>query len=66
MFCTKMAENKKKIVPFGGKAKSWVWKYYGFYKNDENKTLEKQKAECKLCYKKYAYNGKHFFLTCVD
>ena len=49
-----------KIYAFPGKAKSWVWAYFGFYKDEKEKTLVKAKAICKICRNAYRYFGKCF------
>ena len=49
-----------KIYAFPGKAKSWVWAYFGFYKDEKEKTLVKAKAICKICRNAYKYFGKCF------
>lgn len=44
---------------FPGKAKSTVWKYFGFWKiikQDAPSDIMKDKAVCKLCKAEYKYN----------
>lgn len=53
---------KDELFPFpGGKARSMVWKYFGFYKVNEGpptkENLEMNKVICKICGKGYCNNG---------
>ena len=49
------ASSMKKIVNFPGKAKSEVWKTFGFYSTEDG--IDKSKAVCKICKAEYAYKG---------
>ncbi len=53
----------REIVNFPGNAKSHVWKFFGFYKDDS--TVDKSKAICKTCRKEISYTGKIFNLALV-
>ncbi|XP_033727713.1 uncharacterized protein LOC117317038 [Pecten maximus] len=64
--CTKMAaaeENLREIYPNpGSKTKSDVWKFFGFYKINDNeppskKNLDTTQAVCRLCRKIYRNTG---------
>ena len=47
-----MAESKPKLVSPKG-AKSYVWQYFGF----DTETEEKKTVQCKLCSKNLPYSG---------
>jgi hypothetical protein len=54
------AEFKREWTNFPGKAKSVVWKYFGFWKiikQDAPSEIMKDKAVCKLCKAEYKYSG---------
>lgn len=56
------------ICPYpGGKARSEVWKYFGFYKAKigppTKENLDMTHAVCRLCRKKYANKGSTFSLS---
>ena len=53
-------KKERKIYDFPGNNRSDVWKFFGFYKNEQQK-VDKSKAVCKLCRKEYSYSGKMNF-----
>ena len=52
----KMASEVRKIYGFPGKYKSMVWENFGFYM-DDNGTLDRSKAICRICRRAISYSG---------